>query len=149
MKYAEKKVEIFLTKIRQSDSKKDFRRAQTPNTTTLFSTKMASMGDDQEENIEMWKIKKVCYCLVPFSFICLFFLVCGVSFVFVCAGGTTRESHAEEKMRWLFLLSRGLLLSARSLPPRLLRRSNDSLFCFSLFLFTPSYLPLARIKSNS
>jgi hypothetical protein len=32
---------------------------------------MASMGDDQEENIEMWKIKKVlhmCIEFVPFSF---------------------------------------------------------------------------------
>ena len=58
MKYADEKVEIFLHKNRLCDSKKEFRRAQTPNT-PLFSTKMASMGDDQEENIEMWKIKKV------------------------------------------------------------------------------------------
>lgn len=44
---------------------------------------MASMGDDQEENIEMWKIKKVLYIFCSFLFY-LFFLVCGV---FVCAGG--------------------------------------------------------------
>jgi hypothetical protein len=46
---------------------------------------MASMGDDQEENIEMWKIKKVLYIFCSFLFFYLFFLVRGV-FV-VCAGG--------------------------------------------------------------
>jgi len=47
---------------------------------------MASMGDDQEENIEMWKIKKViAYIFCSFLFFYLFFLVRGV-FV-VCAGG--------------------------------------------------------------
>ena len=147
MKYAEKKVEIFLTKIRQSDSKKDFRRAQTPNTTLYFRRRWRPWATTRRRTSRCGRLRR-CYCLVPFSFIHLFFLVC-VSFVFVCAGGMTRESPAEEKMRWLFLLSRGLLSSARSLPPRLLWRSNDSLFCFSLFLFTPSYLPLARIKSNS
>jgi len=79
---------------------------------------MASMGDDQEENIEMWKIKKVsCIYFVPFSSFTYFFLVC--ERVFVCAGGRDeRESpEAAEKMRWRFLLfARGwpLVLSARA-----------------------------------
>lgn len=47
---------------------------------------MASMGDDQEENIEMWKIKKVLYICIVCSFLFYLFLLvfCGV---FVCAGG--------------------------------------------------------------
>ena len=46
---------------------------------------MASMGDDQEENIEMWKIKKVLYIYSLFlSLLLVFTRFCGI---FVCAGG--------------------------------------------------------------
>lgn len=59
------------------------------------------MGDDQEENIEMWKIKKVLFIyFVPFSFTYFF------SFVsrFCLRRRMMRESPDDEKMRWLFLL---------------------------------------------
>ena len=48
---------------------------------------MASMGDDQEENIEMWKIKKVLYIYIVCSFLFYLFLLVRDERVFVCAGG--------------------------------------------------------------
>ena len=93
---------------------------------------MASMGDDQEENIEMWKIKKVyahTHIYIYFVLFDLLFyarvfsyffsLVC----VFVCAGAMMMREKAPRRgkdERWLFLLCRAwpLLLSARALTPR-------------------------------
>lgn len=105
---------------------------------------MASMGDDQEENIEMWKIKKVLHIYIVCSFLFYLFLLVRER-VFVCAGGCDeRESpEEEEKMRWRFVL---FAPEARAFecalfnPTRVSWRSNTD----SLFLFIPVYLPLAR-----
>ena len=68
---------------------------------------MASMGDDQEENIEMWKIKKVyahtyIYILffLTFSFTRKCFRISFLSFVFLFArrrDDDERESPEERK----------------------------------------------------
>ena len=84
--------------------------------------KMASMGDDQEENIEMWKIKKVlhmCIEFVPFSFTYFYSFVWEFSFA---PADAMREKAPRTRKRCdgVFFFSRLLrpfLLSARSLTP--------------------------------
>ena len=86
---------------------------------------MASMGDDQEENIEMWKIKKVlhmCIEFVPFSFTYFYSFVMR-EFSFAPADETREKAPRRRRKRCdcVFFFSRFIrpfLLSARSLTPR-------------------------------
>lgn len=80
---------------------------------------MASMGDDQEENIEMWKIKKVlhmCIEFVPFSFTYFYSFV---EFLFAPADGERKPRGRGKRCDGVFFFSRlrPFLLSARSLTP--------------------------------
>ena len=82
---------------------------------------MASMGDDQEENIEMWKIKKVlhmCIEFVPFSF--TYFYSFFVEFLFAPADDERKPRGGGKDANGVFFFSRlrPFLLNARSLTPQ-------------------------------
>ena len=97
-------------------------------TRIIITKKMASMGDDQEENIEMWKIKKVyahTYIYI-FVFVDLFFYgkksVVFLGLVFDDDDDDDDERESPEMMWSLFVLSLSLSLSlfecASALTPR-------------------------------
>lgn len=101
------------------------------------------MGDDQEENIEMWKIKKVlhmCIEFVPFSFTYFYSFVMR-EFSFAPADETREKAPRRRRKRcdgvfFFSRLKRPFLLSARSLTPRARRGVRILILSFSSYRCT-------------
>ena len=90
---------------------------------------MASMGDDQEENIEMWKIKKV---RVSSALERSFFLLL-LLFIFGCVCVCVGESPDDDDDGFLiFFFTRSLCLTCKRAKRRERTSSLISFFLFSV-----------------
>jgi len=89
---------------------------------------MASMGDDQEENIEMWKIKKV---RVSSALERSFFLLLLLFFLDVCVGESPDDDDVDDD-GFIFFFTRSLCLTCKRAKRRERTSSLISFFLFSV-----------------